>query len=211
MSTGDFPDENDGASFRIEEEGEITLTEQGKPLLLEELRPFPSVSEEHISAAELHISAMEEKSNALTVDPDESTIVPLIKPTGNESTGDDANNNAHNNAQRDTVVMSAGSKSRAGSPTDEQIQRLDEKTGMVTGKMKNNLDEIMKREVALDDLEQTAGDLAENAKQFHQTSQKVNRMMWCRNHKWHFIIGCTVVVILVGVTLAVAGSMGAFK
>ena len=35
MSTGDFPDENDGASFRIEEEGEITLTEQGKPLLLE--------------------------------------------------------------------------------------------------------------------------------------------------------------------------------
>ena len=61
----------------------------------------------------------------------ESCTTHQIKPTGNESTGDDANNNAHNNAQRDTVVMSAGSKSRAGSPTDEQIQRLDEKTGMV--------------------------------------------------------------------------------
>ena len=58
----------------------------------------------------------------------ESCTTHQIEPAaGNESTGADANNNA----QRDTVVMSAGSKSRAGSPTDEQIQRLDEKTGMV--------------------------------------------------------------------------------
>ena len=39
--------------------------------------------------------------------------------------------------------------------------------------MKNNLDELMKRDVALDDLEETAGGLAEDAKQFHQTSKKV--------------------------------------
>ena len=44
----------------------------------------------------------------------------------------------------------------------------------ITGKMKDNLDEIMKRDVALGDLEETAGGLAEGAKQFHQTSKKVD-------------------------------------
>ena len=43
----------------------------------------------------------------------------------------------------------------------------------ITAKMKDNLDELMKRDVALDDLEETAGGLAEGAKQFHQTSKKV--------------------------------------
>lgn len=95
--------------------------------------------------------------------------------------------------------------------TDEQIRNLDRKTGMITGKMKNNLDELMKRDVALDDLEETAGGLAADAKKFHLTSKKVNRKMWCRNHKWSFLIAAAVIVVVVGLSLAIAGSMGAFK
>jgi len=127
-----------------------------------------------------------------------------------------SNNNAKYVDQSGKAVLRAdyGPSSREGNSadgTDQQIQRLEQKTDMITGKMKNNLDELMKRDVALDDLEETAGGLAEDAKQFHTTSKKVNRKMWCRNHKWSFIIACAVIVVLVGVSLGVAGSMGAFK
>merc|ERR1711962_1195664 len=114
-------------------------------------------------------------------------------------------NNSVKGTESQTKAQSAKSRN------DQQIRDLDKKTGMVTGKMKNNLDEIMKRDVALDDLEETAGGLAREAKEFHQTSKKVSRKMWCQNHKWSFIIAAAVVVVIAGVAIAIAGSMGAFK
>lgn len=130
----------------------------------------------------------------------------------------DENNNADRSAsvtpnpeRRTQRSPSPGKPQQQPMSNDQRIKLMEQKTDMITEKMKDNLDEIMKRDVALGDLEETAGGLAEGAKQFHQTSKKVNRKMWWRNHKWSFIIGCSVVVVLVGIGLAVAGSMGAFS
>ena len=76
------------------------------------------------------------------------------------------------------------------------LHHPDRQNSQITGKMKNNLDELMRRDVALDDLEETAGGLAEGAKHFHQTSKKVSylpsatdRFLWTQwNVAWNLWI-----------------------
>jgi len=213
-------------------QGEEGEAEEGEPLLAEEdhlLDVIEGVLTEKVFPSEVSSDSslpLEELDNA---NQNNANVENDVSPNKNNVNQNNAENNAtisvlgvsdgdddNNNAERS---ISARPGSSAPSPSipaaqagnDRRIQAIEQKTDMITGKMKNNLDELMRRDVALDDLEETAGGLAEGAKQFHQTSKKVSRKMWCRNHKWSFVIACAVIVVLVGIALGIAGSMGAFN
>ncbi|KAJ3119537.1 hypothetical protein HK098_005374 [Nowakowskiella sp. JEL0407] len=107
------------------------------------------------------------------------------------------------------------STSKAGytplQPTGGKIGQIQDELTEITGIMHNNIDELMKRENRLDELNQNASKLQENSGAFRKTAGEVRKKMWWQDLKMKVILYAVIAVIALVIVFVILNQLGVFK
>lgn len=86
-----------------------------------------------------------------------------------------------------------------------QIERNQNQVNELHGVMRQNMNDLMDRDLNLDNLNRNADDLNYQANAFQTTSNKAKKRFACKNYKWTLIICITVLVIILVIVAIIVG------
>ncbi|CAF1210895.1 unnamed protein product, partial [Didymodactylos carnosus] len=97
----------------------------------------------------------------------------------------------------DALNLELGNGSRTGTGNDNGIKKLHGQVQEVVGVMKKNIDKLLDRDVALNNLMTRADELHTTADTYNQTTKQLSRKMWWKNAKTNICIGSTVAIVII--------------
>jgi vesicle-associated membrane protein 4 len=102
--------------------------------------------------------------------------------------------------------MSIPSRPDQVARADSKLKHLQAQADEVKGIMKEAIDEVMKRDELLSEIEEKAEHLGNAAQYFKKDAKKVERRMWWKDMKLRLIIAFIVLVIIAGIIIGVVQS-----
>ncbi|KAI9298447.1 synaptobrevin, partial [Neoconidiobolus thromboides FSU 785] len=84
-----------------------------------------------------------------------------------------------------------------------KTESIQQQVNEVVGIMQDNIDKVMEKQEHLENLNDKAENLNENAMHFKHGANKVRKAMWWKDFKIKIIIGIIVVIILLIVILSI--------
>jgi len=98
------------------------------------------------------------------------------------------------------LELGNGSRTTGG---DHGIKKIQGQVQEVVGVMKKNIDKLLDRDVALNNLMTRADELHVSADTYNQTTKSLSRKMWWKNQKTNMCIGGTVAIVLFIIILSI--------
>lgn len=89
-----------------------------------------------------------------------------------------------------------------------KLEQTQDQVNEVVGIMKENVESMMARGEALNDLDQRASNLTQSASEFQVTSRKLKKKYWWKNLKMMLILGGVVLFIIAIILIIVFAGNG---
>ena len=90
---------------------------------------------------------------------------------------------------------------------DYKIQNTQRQVNEVISVMQNNIQTVFDREIQLNDLNERADSMTNNASQFQSQATSIKKKMWWKNLKWT-LIGILFLLIIIAIIVVVSLTSG---
>ncbi|CAF0719863.1 unnamed protein product [Adineta ricciae] len=92
----------------------------------------------------------------------------------------------------------------AQSGDDKNVKALHGQVQEVVGVMKQNIDKLLDRDVALSNLSSRADELQSSATTYNQTTKQLRRKFWWKNMKTNVCIAGIIITVLIIIIMSIA-------
>jgi hypothetical protein len=93
---------------------------------------------------------------------------------------------------------------KTNAPSDNGIKTIHGQVQEVVGVMKQNIDKLLDRDVALNNLVTRADDLQTSATTYNQTTKQLRRKYWWKNAKTNICIAGIIITVVLIIILSIA-------
>jgi vesicle-associated membrane protein 4 len=107
------------------------------------------------------------------------------------------------------IIYTTNNKS--SSNIDDKIRQNQIQVDDLKITMKDNMVKVLDRGQKLEDLEQSANNLENQASMFQVTSKKVKKWALCKNRKWTLILIVVIIAIILIIALGIGLGVGLNK
>ncbi|CDK27856.1 unnamed protein product [Kuraishia capsulata CBS 1993] len=84
------------------------------------------------------------------------------------------------------------------------VSKVMEEMDNAMGNMRDNLNKVTERGEALDDVDQRANVLANNASTFRKSANTVRKRMWMKNLKMKLCLALVIIILLIVIIVPIA-------
>lgn len=98
----------------------------------------------------------------------------------------------------------AGAASSTQDKSNAKLHNLQNTLDETAGIMRNNMEAINQRGETLDDMDNRASELTNNAKMFNRSANQVRKDMWKKNMKLKLCVALIIIIILIVIIVPIA-------
>ncbi|CAF3705151.1 unnamed protein product [Rotaria sp. Silwood1] len=103
----------------------------------------------------------------------------------------------------DDAALDIQGDSNNKNSTDNSVKQLHGQVQEVVGVMKNNIDKLLDRDVALNNLVTRSDDLQLSATSYNRTAKQLQRKYWWKNAKTNMCIAGIVITVVIIIIMSI--------